>query len=80
MCIFGKKQTTAGAPAIRPLQKQDTGLAKPKELVTEDTKPQVDFGSETAKETSTANRTGTDALKIDINANNQGQDSGGMNV
>ena len=81
MCIFGSRtQTTAGAPAVRPQVQQDTGLQKPKDLTT-DTETAVEYGSSEKKGgTEAANRTGTDALKIDINAGESGSDTGGVNV
>ena len=81
MCIFGgRQQTTAGAPAVRPTINQDTGLQKPKDLTT-DTEASVEFGSSEKKGgAAEAKRTGTDALKINLNADAGGSETGGVNV
>ena len=82
MCLFRQKQqTTAGAPAIKPLIPQDTALPKGTETTTEDQVSTIAYGSSKKKEGSAAaKRTGTDALSININQPSSGSESGGINV
>ena len=69
MCIF-KVETgkTAGTPAIAPAIKQDTGLPESKPTIGKDEVASVKYGTTSKKESgqAAANRTGTDALRIDL--------------
>ena len=81
MCIF-KVETgqTSGNPAIAPQIKQDTGLPESKPTIADDEVASVKYGTN-KKESgqSAANRTGTDALKINIDETS-GASTGGINV
>ena len=82
MCIFRiKTDTTDGAPAVTPRQEQNTPL--PQGQITKDTEKvaSVKYGGGSKKDrgNAAANKTGTDALKINIDEN-PGAGSGGMNV
>ena len=81
MCIF-KVETgkTAGTPAIAPAIKQDTGLPESRPLVKPEDVASVQYG--TAKKESGqsgANRTGTDALRIDLGTDPSAA-TGGINT
>tara|TARA_Y100001938_G_scaffold141326_1_gene210896 strand:- start:624 stop:872 length:249 start_codon:yes stop_codon:yes gene_type:complete len=82
MCIFRiKTETTAGAPAITPRQDQSIGLPDAKPTKDTDKIASVQYGGGSKKDrgSSGANKTGTDALKINIDEN-PGAGSGGINV
>ena len=82
MCLFRQKvTTTAGAPAIKPIQEQDTGLPEGSETKEKDEVTGIQYGS-SKKDTGSAaaKRTGTDALSININQPTSGSESGGINV
>jgi len=82
MCIFGGKQvTTAGAPPIMPTQNQDTGLPETRETKDPDQVTGIKYGS-SKKDTGSAasKKTGTDALTINLNQDQKGSTTGGINV
>ena len=86
MCLFRSRPTTMPAPApIQPRQPdvvQASRLPSKKELVDPDEVAGVEYGT-TAKTAprGTAKKTGTDALKININTPTVGGgETGGINV
>ena len=81
MCIFKvETQTTAGAPAIAPRIDQDIGLADSRSTKDEDKVASVKYGSSKKESgTAAAQKTGTDALKINLDEN-PGSITGGLNV
>tara|TARA_R100001463_G_scaffold49473_1_gene99243 strand:+ start:199 stop:459 length:261 start_codon:yes stop_codon:yes gene_type:complete len=86
MCIFGSRAPTpVSTPApIQPRQPDlvsASRLPSKKELLDPDETAGVEYGT-TAKADSrgAAKRTGTDALKININTGGGGEGSGGLNV
>ena len=81
MCIFSiETGKTAGTPAIAPSIPQDTGLPDAKPTIADDEVASVKYGT-SKKESgpSGANRTGTDALRIDV-GNDQSATTGGVNT
>ena len=82
MCLFKvKTQTTAGAPAIAPRVDQDQGLPDARQTKDEDKVASVKYGSSKKESGSAAaNKTGTDALKINLNESESGSTTGGINV
>ena len=85
MCLFRSRPTPMPAPApIQPRQPDvvlASRLPSKKELVDPDEVAGVEYGT-TAKAAprGTAKKTGTDALKININTGSAGSTTGGMNV
>ena len=85
MCLFRSSPAPMPTPApIKPRQPdlvQESRLPSKKELVDPDEVAGVEYGT-TAKTDArgTAKKTGTDALKININTPSAGSESGGMNV
>ena len=81
MCIFKvETKTTPGAPAIAPRIDQDQGLADAKTTKDEDKVASVKYGAGKKESGSAAaQKTGTDALKINLNEN-LGAGTGGINV
>jgi len=78
-----KPKAFAAPPAISPRQPTDTDLPGKKDVVDEDTKADVDYGSGGKKSESAAGKKGGTAdLKIDLNTggDNTGSSSGGANV
>ena len=69
MCIFKvETKTTPGAPAIAPRVDQDQGLPDAKVTKDEDKVASIKYGSSKKESGSAAaNKTGTDALKINLN-------------
>ena len=82
MCLFKvKTQTTAGAPAIAPRVDQDQGLPDARQTKDEDKVASIQYGSSKKESGSAAaNKTGTDALKINLNESESGSTTGGINV
>ena len=88
MCIsFGRRAPTpVSTPApIQPRQPDLVAASKlpsKKELLDPDDTAGVEYGTSTKKEDQrgAAKRTGTDALKININTGASGGQSGGLNV
>ena len=87
MCLFRSRQPTP-MPTPQPIQPRNPDLVQAarlpskKELVNPDEVAGVEYGT-TAKKDDTrgaAKRTGTDALKININTGGGGEGSGGLNV
>ena len=81
MCIFSiETGKTAGTPAIAPSIPQDTGLPDAKPTIAPDEVASVKYGT-SKKESgpSGANRTGTDALKINLD-DTSGASTGGVNT
>ena len=89
MCVFG------GGGGYRPLpgpqqtfqprvqqQKQEAVKPEKKELLDPDETAGVEYGTSAKKDDTrgAAKRTGTDALKININTGGGGEGSGGLNV
>ena len=85
MCLFRSAPTPMPTPApIQPRQPdvvQASRLPSKKELVDPDETAGVEYGT-TAKAAprGTAQKTGTDALKINLNTGTTGNTTGGMNV
>ena len=81
MCLFQKQVTTAGAPAIRPMQDQDSSLPEARDTKDADKVTGIKYGS-SKKDTGSAaaKKTGTDALTINLNQNQGSSTTGGMNV
>ena len=85
MCLFRSRPTPMPTPApIQPRQPdvvQASRLPSKKELTSEEDVAGVEYGT-TAKTAprGTAKKTGTDALKININTPTAGSTTGGMNV
>ena len=69
-------------PAISPRQDTDTDLPGKKDVVDEDTKADIDYGSGGKKsEAAAGKKGGTDDLKIDLNTGEEsGSKTGGANV
>jgi hypothetical protein len=88
MCIsFGSRAPTpVSTPApIQPRQPDLVSASKlpsKKELLDPDDTAGVEYGTSAKKddERGASKKTGTDALKIDINTPSAGSDSGGLNV
>ena len=82
MCIFKvKTETTAGAPPIAPVVDQNQGLPEARVTKDEDKVASVKYGSSKKESGSAAaNKTGTDALKINLNEDDAGSTTGGINV
>ena len=82
MCIFKvETKTTPGAPAIAPRVDQDQGLPDAKVTKDEDKVASIKYGSSKKESGSAAaNKTGTDALKINLNESESGTTTGGLNV
>ena len=86
MCLFRSAPTPMPTPAA-PIQPRNPDIARvsrlpnKKELVDPDEVAGVEYGT-TAKTAprGTAKKTGTDALKININTPTSGGESGGLNV
>ena len=85
MCLFRSSPAPMPTPApIQPRQPdvvQASRLPSKKELVDPDETAGVEYGT-TAKAAprGTAQKTGTDALKINLNTGTTGSTTGGMNV
>ena len=82
MCIFKvETKTTPGAPAIAPRIDQDQGLPDARQTKDQDKVASVKYGSSKKESGSAAaNKTGTDALKINLNESESGSTTGGINV
>ena len=82
MCIFKvKTETTAGAPPIAPVVDQNQGLPEARVTKDVDKVASVKYGSSKKESGSAAaNKTGTDALKINLNEDDAGSTTGGINV
>jgi len=86
MCIFGSKAATPMATPA-PIQPRNPDLVRAsrlpskKELLDPDDVAGVEYGTRTKKDVKGASkRTGTDALKINLNTGGQGSGTGGLNV
>ncbi len=66
-------------PAVAPFQEKDTGLPEAKKTTDDDKVAEVKYGGKKANTNAAAQKTGTDALKINID-DNPGAGSGGINV
>ena len=81
MCLFRKQEQTMGAPAVNPRADQDTELPSSKSTTDEGETTSVEYGGSSKKDSGkNANKTGTDALTINLNKDKKGSDSGGVNV
>jgi len=86
MCIFGRRSPTPiSTPApIQPRQPdlvRESKLPSKKELLDPEDVAGVEYGTSSKKDTSTAGtKTGTDALKINLNTGAGTGEGGGMNV
>ena len=88
MCIFNRRSPTPiSTPApIQPRQPdlvQASRLPSKKELVDPEDVADVEYGTTSTKKDDTrgaAQRTGTDALKINVNTGTSGSGTGGLNV
>tara|TARA_X000000368_G_scaffold15402_1_gene12207 strand:- start:3748 stop:4005 length:258 start_codon:yes stop_codon:yes gene_type:complete len=85
MCFGGNKQKVSGQappPAIKPRLEVDDTLPTKKNLVDDDTKADISYGS-TKKRAgpAEAKKTGAASLKIPLNTGtNKGSTTGGLNV
>ena len=92
MCIFRSRPPAPAAPAPQPIQPRNPDLVQAarlpskKELIDPDDVAGVEYGAGEGAKKGTmddtrgaAKRTGTDALKININTGG-GEGSGGLNV
>ena len=89
MCIFRSRPPAPAAPAPQPIQPRNPDLVQAarlpskKELIDPDDVAGVEYGTTQRKDDTrgAAKRTGTDALKININTGgNAGGGTGGLNV
>ena len=86
MCIFGRRSPTpVSTPApIQPKQPDLVSASKlpsKKELLDPDDVAGVEYGTTSKKDAKgAAKKTGTDALKINLNTGNEGGGTGGLNV
>ena len=87
MCIFGRRSPTPiSTPApIQPRQPDLVAASRmpsKKELLDPDDVAGVEYGTSTKKDGTrgASKRTGTDALKINLNTGGGGEGSGGINV
>ena len=89
MCIFRSRPPAPAAPAPQPIQPRNPDLVQAarlpskKELIDPDDVAGVEYGTTQRKDDTrgAAKRTGTDALKININTGaGGGGQSGGLNV
>ena len=87
MCIFRRSAPTpvSTPQPIQPRQPdlvQASRMPSKKELLDPDDVAGVEYGTSTKKDDTrgAAKRTGTDALKININTGGGGEGSGGLNV
>ena len=81
MCLFRRQEQTQGAPAVNPRADQDTELPDSKSTTDEGETTSVEYGGSSKKDSGkNANKTGTDALTINLNKDDKGSDSGGVNV
>ena len=84
MCLFRQRSPSpqpTPAPIVpkKPQLIQEKTLPTKKELLDPDEVSGVEYGT-TAKDTQTAQKTGTDALKINLNTGSGGAGAGGINV
>ena len=86
MCLFrSRPPTPISTPApIQPRQPDLVAASRmpsKKELLDPDEVADVEYGTgQRNKQTGAAKRTGTDALKININTGGDGEGTGGLNV
>ena len=89
MCLplfRGRSSTPVSTPApIQPRQPDLVAAARlpsKKELIDEEDVAGVEYGTSTKKDDTrgAAQRTGTDALKINVNTGTRGSGTGGLNV
>ena len=87
MCVFGGGNRPPPLPtpqAFQPRvqqQKQEAVRPEKKELLDPDAQAEVGYGSGAKKGSPAAGRkTGTDALKINVNTGGGGAGTGGLNV
>ena len=83
MCIFKvKTATTAGAPPIAPRIDQNQGLPDTRPTTDDDKVASIQYGGGSKKDRGSAagKKTGTDALKINLNQDESGSTTGGINV
>jgi len=88
MCIFGGRRAPTPVSTPAPIQPRQPDLVaasrlpSKKELLDPDDVAGVEYGTSAKKDDTrgTAKRTGTDALKININTATGGEGSGGLNV
>ena len=83
MCLFKIPSPKAlpTPPAIKPMQETDTVLPDSKPLVDPDDAASIQYGTGQKKAGPAAGKkTGTDQLKIPLNAGETGSESGGINV
>ena len=89
MCIsFRRRSVAPAAPIQPPIQPRQPDLVSAsrlpskKELLDPDDTAGVEYGTSSKKDDTrgAAKRTGTDALKININTGGGGEGTGGLNV
>ena len=87
MCLF-RSRTPTPLPTPQPIQPRNPDLVQAarlpskKDLIDPDDVAGVEYGTTQRKDDTrgAAKRTGTDALKININTGGGGEGSGGLNV
>ena len=87
MCVFSRRSPTP-VSTPQPIQPRNPDLVQAarlpskKELLDPDEVTGVEYGTSAKKDEprGSAKRTGTDALKININTGASGEGSGGLNV
>ena len=81
MCLFRRQEQTPGAPAVTPRADQDTELPASQTTADEEETTAIEYGGSSKKDSGkSANKTGTDALTINLNKDKKGSESGGLNV
>tara|TARA_R100000781_G_scaffold14927_1_gene12290 strand:- start:369 stop:617 length:249 start_codon:yes stop_codon:yes gene_type:complete len=82
MCVFSapKVEAMGTPPPVAPRQDTDTALPVARDTAPKDQKADLKYGN-TKKDrgSAAANKTGTDALKINLDEN-KGSGTGGLNV
>ena len=87
MCVFGRRSPTP-VSTPQPIQPRQPDLVaasrmpSKKELLDPDDVAGVEYGTQAKKDDArgAAKRTGTDALKINLNTGGGGEGTGGLNV
>jgi len=81
MCIFKvETKTTPGAPSIAPRIDRNQGLPEARQTKDPDKAASIDYGGSDKKAKGAAQKTGTNALKINLNESESGSTTGGLNV
>ncbi len=84
MCVFRSPSSTPAAPPpppVAPRVTKDTALPLKREVEDPDTTADITYGTGGKKASPSAGKkTGTDALKINLNTGASGSKTGGLNV